>query len=288
MLFDPGMEASVGPRTESGPGVASAALRVLASGSRGNCSILGVRTGARRRFALIDAGLSPLRTRRLLGAMKLTLDDIDEILLTHLDSDHCSAGWARGLPSHIAVRLHADHVGRARRAGLPSDQLVPFDDAFTLQSGVTTRPILVSHDSAGVAAFRFETGAGALGFATDVGRVTPGLVRHLKGVDTLAIESNYCPQMQIASRRPAFLKQRIMGGAGHLSNEECREAVKAISPAQHVVLLHLSQDCNQPDRARQAHTSAPYKLTISRQDKPTPWIHVAKDAATTAPPTIAR
>jgi len=102
--------------------------------------------------------------------------------------------------------------------------------------------------------FRLESDAGSVGFATDIGRVSDGLVDLLRGVDLLAIESNYDRGMQLDSARPKFLKDRIMGGRGHLSNEECVEAVRAIAfpdePAQ-VVLIHLSRECNHPEVVRE-------------------------------------
>ena len=141
-------------------------------------------------------------------------------------------------------------------------------------------PILMSHDDLGVAAFRIETAcAKTLGFATDLGRTTDTLTDHLAGVGVLAIESNYCPVLQADSDRPAFLKHRIMGGAGHLSNDECAKAVHAIAPATTVVLLHLSRQCNTPELAARAHAGIRWDLTISSQTEPTPWIPLTESRA---------
>ena len=125
--------------------------------------------------------------------------------------------------------------------------------------------------------FRLETDAGSLGFATDIGRASDALVDLLRGVDLLAIESNYDRDMQLGSARPKFLKDRIMGGRGHLSNEECVEAVRAIAfpdePSQ-VVLLHLSRDCNHPDAVRalwdRALPSLAPRVAFAHHARPTP------------------
>jgi phosphoribosyl 1,2-cyclic phosphodiesterase len=125
--------------------------------------------------------------------------------------------------------------------------------------------------------FRIETDAGSLGFATDVGRVSDALVDLLRGVDLLAIESNYDRDMQIDSARPKFLKDRIMGGRGHLSTEECLEAVREIAfpdePAQ-VVLIHLSRDCNHPNVVRglwsRALPALAPRLAFAHHAQPTP------------------
>lgn len=239
-------------------------LCVLASGSGGNCSVLA----SGRSVTLIDAGLSPRRTRRGLEALGLSMDDVGAIVLTHLDTDHAWPGWAGRFPATCRLFVHRRHLGRAERMGLLQRvRCEVFEGEFELD-GARVRPLLVAHDELGVASFRFCLDDGCtLGWATDVGRVTDGLVEHLAGSDVLAIESNYCPRMQVESNRPWFLKQRIMGGHGHLSNQECLEAVRRIGPRRHVVALHLSRQCNRAELVRGLHERAPYALTVTDQHR---------------------
>jgi phosphoribosyl 1,2-cyclic phosphodiesterase len=249
-------------------------LRVLASGSGGNCSVLVFGEGKSARLALIDCGLSPRKTTRLLASFGYSIHQVRDIVLTHLDTDHWYAGWARKIPSGATVWISRGHLARAKRAGMLYSRTEVFEDtAFRVQHA-EVHPINLSHDELGVAAFRFEFGDTSLGFATDLGRVPEGLIEHFAGVDVLAIESNYCPRLQVHSHRPQFLKDRIMGGAGHLSNQECIEAVEAIGPREHVVLLHLSRQCNDPTIARQGHEEKEYALTITDQEQPTDWIRL--------------
>jgi len=247
---------------------------VLSSSSAGNCSVLISGEGKRRRVTMIDAGLSPLRTRKLLGEFGLTLDHVDDVIFTHLDSDHCHESWPAHLPRHARFRIFAGHRRRARTAGLLGRRTYIFDDGhfFDLPCGVRVTPRKLDHDELGVIVFRMDAPGGSLGYATDVGHPTEEMIRVLAGVDILAIESNYCPKMQLASNRPDFLKKRIMGGAGHLSNEQCREAIGAIGPKREVVLLHLSQQCNTPEVARQHHEAVSYRLTVAPRDAATPLL----------------
>jgi phosphoribosyl 1,2-cyclic phosphodiesterase len=265
------------------PPGAIAGLRVLASGSQGNCSVLLTPDhrdpSGPRRVTLIDAGLSPARTRRLLADCGIHPHEVDEIVLTHLDTDHCHSGWAGALrtrPWRCRVLVHARHYRRAERAGLPTDRLSAFDDELPLGAHGRACVHLGAHDNLGVASFRFDLGdprlPATVGFATDLGRVTDALLDLLAGVDLLAIESNYCPRLQAASDRPEFLKRRITGGAGHLSNRECADAVRAIAPRSHVVLLHLSQQCNRPALAAEAHEGRGYTLTLTGQHRPSRWV----------------
>jgi len=263
---------------------ASGALCVLASGSRGNCSVLVIPStkDSPRRVYLIDAGLSPRRTAKLLDDRGIRTDEVDAIIYTHLDTDHCYAGWAKAIrPGYFRAKLmiHRGHMGRAERMGLLTAHTEPFDDACELASNVSVYSEVLSHDSLGVACFRFVINGvngqkAHLGYATDCGRVTSGLIEHMRGVDTLAIESNYCPQMQQDSDRPVFLKKRIMGGSGHLSNQLSADAVARMRVREHLVLLHLSQQCNTPQLAADEHDHSGLTRTISTQHEATAWIPI--------------
>lgn len=250
-------------------------MSVLASGSSGNCSVLAWESGGRRAAALIDLGLSPRRTRASLASLGLSLDEISFVLLTHLDSDHFHSGWTRKGLVPGSLWMHRRHVGRASREGIATLRTEVFDEGFRV-SGLHASAHLVSHDELGVSTFRigFDGHPGQLGFATDVGRVTPGLIEHLRRVDVLAIESNYCPRLELASDRPEFLKRRIMGGSGHLSNEESASAARAIGPREHLVLLHLSRECNSPLIALGHHEGIGCPVTVSTHCEPTMPIRI--------------
>ncbi len=267
-----------------------AALCVLASGSGGNCSILALRRASILRVVLLDLGLPPRRTFKLLADRGIRPDQIDDAIVTHLDSDHFHTNWLTAMPAHVRIRMHERHEYLLRSVGAnaASERVQKFDvEPFEIDEGVCVRPHLMSHDEAGVSTLRIDMpglgGAGALGFCTDLGQVTDDLVGHLRadrgtgeGVDVLAMESNYCPRMQMASSRPEFLKRRIMGGSGHLSNQEALEAVRAISPREHVVLLHLSRQCNDPALVADLHAGSDYALTIASQFHPTRWIRISR------------
>ncbi|HYF13487.1 MAG TPA: MBL fold metallo-hydrolase [Phycisphaerales bacterium] len=259
-------------------------LLVLSSSSSGNCSALVVRTALRPRLFLIDAGLSPRRTFALLAAAGLGDLEVEAVLLTHLDSDHWNTGWLAALPERTVVHLHRAHRGRADRCGVTYARTEFFESSISLCDEAKGGVHLNAHDDLGTASFRIRVGddGAELGFATDVGRVTAGLIDFLHGCDVLAIESNYCPVMQLASPRPQFLKDRIMGGTGHLSNEQSASAVRAIAPREHVVLLHLSRQCNTPQTARRHHAHA-VPVTVAHADEPTTPIPLRRGNAPRAP-----
>ncbi|MFI4871358.1 MAG: MBL fold metallo-hydrolase [Phycisphaerales bacterium JB058] len=258
-------------------------LRVLASGSSGNCSVITYGQGLTTRACLLDAGLSPRRTRTMLADMGIRFDQLDHILVTHFDRDHFHPGWQAAKLDRIRIHAHADHSPSAHNTGVRPRHFSFFDEPFSLWDSLNIDFARLAHDAQGVTAFRLENDLGSLGYATDLGRPAPELVRSLHGVGTLAIESNYCPKMQLASNRPAFLKKRIMGGAGHLSNQEAAEAVREIAPGAHVVLLHLSRQCNRPEIALVEHAGTECEVIVSSQFEHTDWIPVAPARAARLP-----
>ena len=269
----------------------SLSFTVLGSSSSGNATLLSAQTPTGLRHLLIDAGLGPRTLVRRLAMADIEPPRLDAIVITHADSDHIRSTWRRTLErDRIPVHVPLAHRQEAGEEAVPHDLLRPFSDPFEPVPGVRFDPFVVPHDRTGSSAFRITCGGAALGWATDLGRVPPGLIEHLAGVDALAIESNYDPQMQARSERPDFLKRRITGGFGHLSNRECLEAVRQLaddrrSRLDHVVLLHLSRDCNCPrlverlwsEQAPELHE----RLLIARFDRPIRRLEVGAD---TVPP----
>ncbi len=266
-----------------GSHISSVSLHVLASSSGGNCSALRIqRRDGTATLILIDLGLSPRRTRAFLALAGLGDTPIAAVVLTHLDVDHAYPGWFGKVPPQTRVHMHRRHLGRGEREGLLLRTAVePFEGKFEPVPGVYFRPFLAGHDSLGVAVFRVEfTGCSStLGYATDVGKPSDALAAHLSSVDVLAIESNYCPRLQLASDRPPFLKQRIMGGNGHLSNEQCIELTRRVLPRREVVLLHLSRQCNEPLLAASYHLGSTYRLSIAAHDGPIAGVPVVQETS---------
>ena len=289
MRSSPPHRAKPAKRAVGAPGANGGAglrLCVLGSGSGGNSSVLRLGDQA----ILVDAGFGPVRTARALRMCKLEMGSIRALCLTHLDHDHFRPHWLRTLLGwNVPVYLHRwygeqfDRIEGApamRAAGLVRH----FDgQPFEPIDGLAAQPIHLAHDRKGTTGFRFDSPLGRVGYATDLGHVPDELVERFIGVDVLAIESNYDPAMQLNSSRPAFLKNRIMGGQGHLSNEQSFEAVKRIvdrgapHAPQHVVLLHRSRQCNTPERVRKVFSRDPRiskRLTLTDQRRRTRWLAV--------------
>ena len=265
-------------------------IAILASGSLGNCSVIRSPAGV----LLIDLGIGPRITARRLRGTGVHLRDISAVCLTHLDGDHLRPTWTSTiLRQRIKIFCHA-----ARRKDFlrQLDPEQPLDHAerlvhtfraeqcFEPLPGITVEPFHLAHDRQGSHGFIIEGFGSRIGYATDLGRVPPELLDRFCNLDILAIESNYDPVMQETSGRPPFLKRRIMGGAGHLSNYQALAAVRAILdraqscgdkiPA-HIVLLHRSRECNCPKLVRklfQQDRRIAARLTLAEQFERTEWL----------------
>ncbi|MGD0769185.1 MAG: MBL fold metallo-hydrolase [Tepidisphaeraceae bacterium] len=271
----------------------SLSLCILASGSAGNCSVLRGPRGA----MLIDCGIAPRTAAGRMKGLGIGVGDVAAICLTHLDGDHFNPAWAgRIVQQGIAIFCHEDRTDELSRLGGGAAEFArlirPFNGRpFSPVEGVQFTAIRLDHDEHGSHGFRVEGFGSRIGYATDLGRPSSELVRQFRGVGVLAIESNYDPQMQASSDRPLFLKRRIMGGRGHLSNQEALDTVRRIldqadrrgaALPRHIVLLHRSRQCNCPRLLRDlfgADGRIGKRLVLAEQDRPTGWLWARSEPA---------
>ena len=243
---------------------------VLGSGSSGNCSLLCL-NGT---WVMIDAGFSMKQTKERMRTHQLEIHDVRDVVMTHFDRDHFNPVWCKTfLQQGVRVHMHEHHVPRARRVGLDEACIVPFDTSLHLH-GTEVEALRFAHDALGTIGFIFDTGNVRFGFATDLGRVPKQLLDRFIDLDGIAFESNYDIAMQQMSNRPESLKNRIMDGEGHLSNEQSLAAICHIaseSSLQHIVLLHLSRECNSPriiqDLYLENLSHLHQRVTITSQDR---------------------
>jgi phosphoribosyl 1,2-cyclic phosphodiesterase len=76
--------------------------------------------------------------------------------------------------------------------------------------------------------------------------------------DTVVLESNYDVEMLSSGPYPEDLQRRIRSGSGHLSNDDCAEAIKKIEHKglRNLFLCHLSENNNTPELAYESAKAA--------------------------------
>ncbi|MFO7653487.1 MAG: MBL fold metallo-hydrolase [Candidatus Krumholzibacteriia bacterium] len=219
----------------------------LQSGSCGNCVYVesaGVRL-------LFDAGISGRQAEQRLAACGVDIRRVDAVVLTHDHGDHvrCAGVFQRkfGLPLHVTERTLqacARSLGRLER-------VERFRAGETLDFGslrVHTYP--TPHDAADGVALVVETAGARVGVLTDLGHAFAGLEPLVASLDAVVLESNHDPELLRTGPYPAFLKQRIAGPAGHLSNVDAADLLAGCDGRlQWACLAHLSAQNNRPDLA---------------------------------------
>ena len=229
-------------------------VHTLASGSSGNALLLRWEGGR----VLVDAGVSCRRIGRGLQDLGLTLGDLDAVLITHTHADHI-AGLQTLLKRTDCPVYASAPAGRdlLRRLVLLEDRLREAAGTFFVGDCAVT-PFPTSHDSPGALGYRFDTPDGGFGLLTDSGVVTPEAEAVLPGVALAALEANHDVEAVRSGPSPYFLKERILGPGGHLSNEAAAAfaVTLARAGAREIVLAHLSQENNSPAMALRAVETA--------------------------------
>ena len=226
----------------------------LQSGSNGNCIYVEA-AGAR---LLFDAGISGAQAERRLAAYGRDIRKVDAVIISHDHSDHvrCAGVLHRkyDLPLFASrPTLHAAEknldLGAVRDVG-------SFTSGSALRFGkVTVETVCTPHDAEDGVAFVICAEGRRLGILTDLGHVFNGLPELIESLDAVFLESNYDPEMLESGPYPAFLKARIRGPRGHISNIESAELLRssASRALQWACLAHLSEQNNKPELALRTH-----------------------------------
>lgn len=224
-------------------------LIVLASGSSGNAAL--IESGGRG--VLLDAGISCRETLRRLASAGAADVTIDALLLTHEHVDHVAG--ARVLARRLGVPVIATRgtlEGAARYlADVPETIAISRQEAFDI-GGMKVRSFPTPHDGRESCCYTFSDSRGTrIGVATDSGTFTAAMAEALEGCAVLGLEANHDERMLAEGPYPWFLKQRISGERGHLSNAAAAAAIERLcwSGLSHVFALHLSEQNNTPTSA---------------------------------------
>ena len=250
----------------------------IASGSSGNC----IFAGSESTSLLIDTGISGKRIEEGLHEIGCAAKEIDGILITHEHSDHISGlgVMARryGIPIY-ATKGTREAILKCKTVGeIPRELFQEVHPDTEIQIGdITVSPVAISHDAAQPTAYVLRKGIKSMAVMTDLGRFDSYIVDRLQNLDLLLLEANHDVHMLQVGKYPYYLKQRILGDKGHLSNELSGQLLSQVlhDRLKTVVLGHLSKENNYEQLAFET-----VRLEIDMADNPYHAkdfpIHVAK------------
>ena len=220
----------------------------LNSGSNGNCYYVG----NEREAILVDAGISCRETEKRMARLGLSMQRVKAIFISHEHSDHI-----RGLA--VLAKKYSLPIyitdGTVHHCGdVPKELCNTLRSYLPVKIGsleVTAFP--KHHDAVEPHSFMIADGDIRIGVFTDIGATCEHLIRHFAQCHAAFLEANYDEEMLEQGRYPFYLKRRIRGGKGHLSNKQALELFITHKPAfmSHVLLAHLSKDNNCPELAQQ-------------------------------------
>ncbi|ARU05074.1 hypothetical protein CCO03_10565 [Comamonas serinivorans] len=214
--------------------------------------LIGGLPGGEVTRVLVDCGLGQRELQARLKATGLQLADLHAIFVTHEHSDH--VGCAPALAERLGIPLWLSH-GTWQAIGQPAvGGLVRFaSDGVTIAVSACCllQPFTVPHDAREPLQLVVSDGQRRLGICTDLGHPSAHVVDSLQGCHALVLESNHDPELLAASRYPAFLKRRVAGSLGHLSNAKAAQLLASVmhDDLALVVAAHLSEQNNRPDLA---------------------------------------
>jgi phosphoribosyl 1,2-cyclic phosphodiesterase len=221
---------------------------VLASGSKGNA--IYVSDG--ETSVLIDAGLSAIETERRLLSRELDPRDLDAIVVSHEHGDHIKGVGVLSRRYQLPVYINEPTLTAAKAQIGAVNETVRFHPGMDFSIGdLCLHPFSVSHDASDSVGFTVQDDTTKVGIVTDLGIATQLVCHHLKGCRLIILEANHDQRMLEEGPYPWHVKQRIQSRLGHLSNEASRDLLGEISHSglRHVILAHISETNNEPDRA---------------------------------------
>ena len=226
----------------------------LGSGSSGNCYYLKTKQSS----ILIDAGI-PLRDlKKRLSSYGFSIEQVSAIFVTHDHADHIKA------VGHLANDMHKPiyatekvHIGINNNYCTTSK--VTENSRRYLYKGESAQvgdfiitPFEVPHDSSDCVGYKIQAEGLTFCLATDVGEITPTVAEAIGEANYLVLEANHDTEMLEQGPYPPYLKNRIRSTRGHLSNQQCAEALATYASPnlRQVWLCHLSEENNHPELAR--------------------------------------
>jgi len=217
------------------------------SGSNGNCYYVGNDQEA----VLIDAGISCREIKKRMTRLGLDIDKVKAVIVSHEHSDHIRGIETLSRKYSIPVYITAETL-KYSGLFLDTELVKSFKAGEPINVGrLAIHPFPKHHDASDPFSFIISGNGVNIGVFTDIGLPCENVIHHFQQCHAAFLEANYDEKMLEEGTYPYYLKQRIRGDKGHLSNKQALELFLNHRPAfmSHLLLSHLSQNNNCPEVA---------------------------------------
>lgn len=244
----------------------------LFSSSKGNCTYVFSDTTK----ILIDVGISSKRLTERLIKDNIKPEEIQAILITHEHSDHTKGIRVFSKKFNVPVFASEKTWGTLVSLEIPDSLKHTFIVGTSFKIGdICINPFSIPHDAIDPCGFSMTSGKNKVTVATDMGHLTGELLYNFEKSDSILLEANHDVAMLRSGNYPYFLKERVIGNFGHLSNALSAEAVEYLikKGTKKFILAHLSEENNIPELALETVRS---RLLTNNIDLSDILIEVAK------------
>ena len=217
----------------------------VASGSNGNCYYVGNHSEA----VIVDAGISCRQLEFRMNRMGLAMEKVKAVFISHEHADHIFGLATLVKKWQIPVYITSSTL-RNSRLSLDPSLVQDFSCGQKITIGaLEILPFLKTHDAADPHSFLVSYGNTRIGIFTDIGNCCERVVHYFRQCHAVILEANYDEDMLEQGKYPIYLKARIRGGKGHLSNKEALDLFVKHRAAhlRHLILGHLSKNNNCPE-----------------------------------------
>lgn len=252
----------------------------LGSGSEGNALLVASGSGEQATCVMIDCGFGLREAERRLSRRHINPGALSGIIVTHEHDDHIGGVFKLARRYQVPVWLTHGSFSHFQHEAQGIDVRFCVDGRPFQVGGLELCPFTVPHDAREPVQYTLTDGRFKLGVLTDIGHVTPYVCDHLSGCDALLLEFNHDGETLARSAYPPWLKSRIAGPLGHLSNQQAAELLQLIDRRRLVRLIaaHLSQKNNTPSMVQEAirqalHAEDGVDVVIADQAEGFGWIN---------------
>lgn len=259
----------------------------LNSGSNGNCYYVGNKNEA----ILVDAGISCRTIERRMKNLQLDIQALKGIFISHEHSDHIKGVETLSAKYRLPVFI-SEPTYRNSGLDIRSSAVFHFSDKEIVEIGdLKINALSKIHDAADPFSFCVSDKEVTVGVFTDIGYCTENLIEWFSVCHAAFLESNYDESMLANGSYPYYLKKRISGGSGHLSNTNAHELFLRHRPEHlsHLILAHLSQNNNTPEIVEDLFKSdcGNVHIVVAPRDRETPVFEItARKQTVVKKPTV--
>ncbi len=242
----------------------------LGSGSKGNCTVVQ----SEGTTVLVDCGFSRARTIERLQRRGVDPEDVDAIFVTHEHSDHISGVRLFANRFNRPVFATSGTLSAIDKLADPLIEEIKAGDCVDI-GNLKIQSVSVPHDAREPTQFIFDSQQYCLGILTDIGVVTDHVIDQYSRCNALFVESNHDIDMLWSGNDPQYLKSRVSGDRGHLSNDQTKDFIGEILHNQlnTIAIGHISQRNNSMDvlYREYAELMRIRSVEFATQEDGTPW-----------------